>query len=106
MNKKQIVKTVLVGMMSFATTVSATDIEAGKKIGGSVCAGCHGVNGVSAADPFPNLAGQKPGYIKNALKAYKEGTRKADIMNNMAANLSDQDMENVAAYFASLKPAP
>ena len=90
----------------FSGYAEAADIEAGKKIGSSVCASCHGVNGVSAADPFPNLAGQKPGYIKNALKAYKDGTRKADIMNNMAANLSEQDMENVAAYFSSLKPAP
>jgi cytochrome c553 len=84
----------------------AADIEAGKKIGAGICSNCHGATGVSASDPFPNLAGQKPGYLKNALKAYKEGTRKAEIMNNMAAGLSEQDMENVAAYFSGLKPAP
>ena len=106
MTTRMTLKLATLSVVLFAGNAIAADSEAGKKIGSSVCAGCHGVNGVSAADPFPNLAGQKPGYLKNALKAYKEGTRKADIMNNMAANLSDQDMDNVAAYFSSLKPAP
>jgi cytochrome c553 len=84
----------------------AADIEAGKAKGASVCASCHGVTGISAAEGFPNLAGQKAGYLANALKAFRSGDRKAPIMNNMAANLTDGDIENIAAYFSSLKACP
>lgn len=84
----------------------AADVAAGKEKASNVCASCHGVNGISSSDAFPNLAGQKAAYLETALKAYRTGTRKAPIMNNMAANLFDKDIENLAAYFASLKPAP
>ncbi len=87
-------------------TAQAADIEAGKAKASTVCASCHGINGIGATDGFPNLAGQKTAYLVSALKAYREGSRKAPIMNNMAANLGDADMENIAAYFASLKPTP
>lgn len=87
-------------------SAQAADLEAGKAKGSSVCASCHGINGVSAADGFPNLAGQKAAYLDQALKAYREGARKAPIMNNMAANLTDSDIENLAAYFSSLKACP
>ena len=83
----------------------AADANAGKDKA-TVCAGCHGPNGVSAADSFPNLAGQKAGYLTSALKAYREGTRKAPIMNNLAANLTDADIDNLAAHFSGLKPTP
>ena len=84
----------------------SADLEAGKAKATGVCASCHGVSGISASDAFPNLAGQKAAYLGTALKAYREGTRKAPIMNNMAANLSDQDIENLAAWFSGLKPTP
>ncbi len=87
-------------------TANAVDIKAGQEQAATVCASCHGVNGVSVADGFPNLAGQKGAYLVSALKAYRAGARKAPIMNNMAANLSDHDIENLAAYFSGLKPAP
>ena len=82
----------------------AADYEAGKQKATGVCAHCHGNNGISSSDQIPNLQGQKADYLKSALKAYQEGTRKAPIMNNMAANLSEQDIDNVAAYFSGLKP--
>ncbi|MDD1650091.1 MAG: cytochrome c [Methylococcaceae bacterium] len=87
-------------------TAQAVDIQAGKEKASTICASCHGINGISATDGFPNLAGQKAGYLTNALKAYREGSRKAPIMNNMAANLSDHDIENLAAHFSGLKPTP
>ena len=95
----------LVLAVSWASA-QAADVGAGKSKAESVCASCHGINGISASDGFPNLAGQKAAYLVNALKAYREGARKAPIMNNMAANLSDHDIENLAAYFSGLKPAP
>lgn len=92
----------LASMAAFSTQVSAADIEAGKAKS-ATCAACHGANGISAIPTYPNLAGQKPAYIVQQLKAFKSGERKNAIMAPMAAMLSDQDMENLAAYYASLK---
>ena len=85
------------------------DIEAGKDMAAAVCAACHGANGVSVSDTtIPNLAAQRVGYLEAQLKAFKDGTRKAQaatsptaIMNAIAAQLSAEDIANVAAYFAS-----
>ncbi|MBL1418710.1 MAG: cytochrome c [Moritella sp.] len=81
------------------------DIAAGKAKA-AVCAACHGAAGISAVPMYPNLAGQKEMYLVNALKAYKTGQRTggmAPIMAGQAMALSDADINNVAAYFASLK---
>jgi len=90
----------------FSGVALAVDVEAGKSRASSVCGSCHGVNGISAAEGFPNLAGQKAAYLRSALTAYRDGSRKAPIMNHMASGLTDQDIENVAAYFSGLKPYP
>jgi cytochrome c553 len=83
----------------------AADIEAGKAKVAAVCAACHGAAGVSVSDGIPNLAAQRAGYLEAQLKALKEGTRKNPIMNAMAAQLTPEEMANVAAYFASLPGA-
>ena len=83
----------------------AADIEAGKAKVATVCAACHGANGVSVSDAIPNLAAQRAGYIETQLKALKDGSRKNPIMNAIAAQLSTDDIANVAIYFASL-PGP
>lgn len=80
----------------------AGDIAAGKAKA-QMCAACHGANGISVAPVYPNLAGQKEQYIIKQLKAFKDGTRKDPLMSPMATPLSDADIENVAAYFSSLK---
>ena len=80
----------------------AADIAAGKAKA-VTCSACHGAAGVSAVPMFPNLAGQKELYIVKQLKDFKSGARKDATMNGMAASLSEEDMANVAAYFASLK---
>jgi cytochrome c553 len=79
----------------------AADIEAGKAKVGVVCAACHGANGVSVSDGIPNLAAQRAGYIEAQLKALKDGSRKNPIMNAIAAQLTPDEMANVAAYFAT-----
>src|ERR1051325_9001901 len=77
------------------------DVAAGKTKA-AVCAGCHGIDGNGGADPaWPKLAGQIPEYLYAQLKAFKTGARSNPIMAGMAAPLTDQDMRNVAAYFAS-----
>ena len=70
-----------------------------------VCAACHGANGISTSDQFPILARQYPDYIAQALHEYQDGQRNNPIMAGMAKNLSDQDIEDLAAYFSSL-PGP
>ncbi len=80
------------------------DAEAAKAKATSVCAGCHGPLGVSAADTFPNLAGQKKTYLVNALKSFREKTRTNGIMNGMAAGLTDTEIDDLATYFSGLTP--
>jgi len=72
----------------------------------AVCAACHGANGISPIPTYPNLAGQHEGYLVEALHAYKNKQRispQAMIMQAQAAALSDDDINNLAAYYASLK---
>jgi len=86
-----------------ATAVSRKgDASKGKAIAAD-CAGCHGEAGIGKGLPGPNLAGQKEGYLAGALKAYKKGGgRSSDMMAGIVESMSDADMENLAAYYASL----
>ena len=68
-----------------------------------VCAACHGKNGVGTQEKYPNLHGQKKGYLISSMKAYKDGSRKNAEMQPMAAMLNDADMEELATYFSGLK---
>lgn len=79
----------------------AADAVAGKAKVDMVCAACHGATGVSVSDAIPNLAGQKTVYLENQLKALKDGSRKAPVMNAIASQLNTEDITNVAAFFAS-----
>src|SRR5437899_2368254 len=88
-------------VLMIAPFAHAADIEAGKAKVATVCAACHGASGVSVSDTIPNLAAQRAGYVDAQLKALKDGTRKNPIMNAIAAQLSPEDMANVAAYFAA-----
>jgi cytochrome c553 len=70
-----------------------------------LCASCHGANGISPYPTFPNIAGQKEGYIAYALRQYQTHQRmgaQADIMAGVAAQLSADDIKALAAYYASL----
>jgi cytochrome c553 len=66
-----------------------------------VCEACHGLDGKSIAPNYPNLAGQHEDYLVKALADYRAGRRTNPIMAPMAANLSDQDIEDLAAWYAS-----
>lgn len=67
----------------------------------ATCVACHGVGGNSANPEWPNLAGQHEQYIAKQLRAFKAGARQNPLMSPMAMTLSDQDVEDVAAYFAA-----
>ena len=81
--------------------VLAGDAAAGKSKSGT-CAGCHGPVGISNNPLWPNLAGQKEAYLVKQMKAFRDGTRSDPMMSPMAKPLSDDDIANLAAYFASL----
>jgi len=80
------------------------DIQAGKTKSLS-CMGCHAIEGYNNVYPafrVPRLGGQHQAYIVSALQAYKSGQRPHKTMKAQATSLSDQDMQDIAAYFASL----
>lgn len=78
---------------------SSGNAEKGKTLT-ATCVACHGENGISISPAFPNLAGQYEDYLVQALKAYRSGERQNPIMAPMVATLSDQDIEDLAAYYA------
>ncbi|MFT7527872.1 MAG: cytochrome c553 [Arenicella sp.] len=94
---------IVVGLMIFSngTVQAAGDASAGQGKA-AVCGACHGAKGISSIPINPNLAGQVPGYIAAQLKAFKSGERANAIMAGQAAGLSDEDMANLDAYYASL----
>jgi len=69
------------------------------------CVACHGVNGNSVNPEWPSLAGQHESYIKRQLLAFKNDQRQNPLMTPMAKPLSDEDMADLGAYYASQKPA-
>ncbi|HEX6362512.1 MAG TPA: cytochrome P460 family protein, partial [Albitalea sp.] len=95
-----------IAVLLAAPLAHAADVAAGKAKVQTVCAACHGTNGVSVSDTVPHLAGQRVAYLESQLKALKEGTRKAPVMNAIAAQLSADDIANVAAYYAAQPGAP
>ncbi|MBN9133475.1 MAG: cytochrome c [Nitrosospira multiformis] len=101
-------KHLIIGVASAALMLISSqgmtkDIEAGKKKAAEVCAACHGPDGNSPAPAFPILAGQHASYLAKTLNEYKSGVRQDPVMAGMAAALSKEDIENVAAYFATQK---
>lgn len=76
--------------------------EAGKQKA-MVCAGCHGFDGNSTSPQYPKLAGQHELYLVKALRAYQTGLRKDPLMRQLVAYLSDEDIEDLAAYYADQK---
>jgi cytochrome c553 len=95
-------------MLIAAQSAQAADVEAGKRIASTVCAACHGANGISVSDTVPNLGGQRARYMEAQLKLFKDGVRKepglvnrAALMNAVAAQLNAEQIANVAAYYES-----
>ena len=99
---KRVTSIVIAGaLLGMSGTALAGDAEAGKAKA-AACAGCHGAEGVSSNPMWPNLAGQKEGYLVKQIKAFREGTRSDPMMSPMAKPLTDADIDNLAAYFSSL----
>lgn len=65
------------------------------------CIACHGLNGKGTGPTFPNLHGQWPSYLRTQLHKYRDGERVNAIMNPLASELSDEDIDVLAAYYAA-----
>lgn len=88
-----------------ATAVHAADgpVAAGKARASTACAVCHGPLGLAMAPNTPNLAGQPEPYLIEQLKNYRSGKRAHEVMSVIAKPLSDQDIDNLAQWYASLQ---
>ena len=95
---------VLLALCGFSQVATAANIDGDYNAGqekSAVCAGCHNPDGNSAVGINPIIAGQHADYLYMSLQSYKNGERKNAIMNSIAAGLSDEDMRNLAVYFAA-----
>jgi cytochrome c553 len=87
---------------ALAAPASAGDVAAGEKKASTVCAACHGPDGNKPIAPdYPKLGGQYNDYILKALKDYKSGARKNPIMGGQAQALTEKEIEDLAAYYAT-----
>ena len=94
---------ILVAMFMVAGVAHAGGDAAAGKAKAAACVGCHGAAGISNNPVWPNLAGQKGPYIVKQLKAFRSGSRKDPMMDSTSKGLSDADIDNLAAYYSSLK---
>ena len=94
--------TIIVALFAIVGTAQAAGDAAAGKAKSAACAGCHGATG-QGVPPNPSLAGKPEAALAQALKDYKSGKRANPVKKGITAALSDQDMENLAAYYASLK---
>ncbi|HBI11887.1 c-type cytochrome [Franconibacter pulveris] len=93
-------------MLCSLPALAKGDIKAGEEKA-VMCVACHGATGKVSVPLYPNLAGQNAEYLAHALHAYKKGERsggQAEIMKAYVSGLSDSDIDNLAAYYASQKP--
>jgi cytochrome c553 len=110
--RKPLAVLLLAAAASAASTAGAAEIVANPKAAPNKieqCIGCHGIPGYKATFPevyqVPMIGGQSAKYIEAALQAYKKGDRKHPSMRGIAASLSDQDMADIAAYYAQQSSA-
>jgi cytochrome c553 len=84
----------------------AGDASKAISLSASLCASCHGEDGNSLVPAFPKLAGQQAVYLLRELKDYKSGKRVSEVMAPIVSGLNEEDLANLAAFYASQKAAP
>jgi cytochrome c553 len=89
-----------------AAAPAKVDLAKGQAISTNVCAACHTADGTRGAPANPIIAGQHPEYLAKQLAEFKAGKRQNPVMQGMAATLSEEDMRNVAAFYASKQAKP
>ena len=84
-------------------SADARDAAAGKQKAAQVCNVCHGANGLSTLPNAPHLAGQPAIYFTEQMKAYRSGKRSHEVMSVIAKSLNEQDIDNLAVWYESIK---
>ena len=92
---------IVMAALTFSLPAFAGDADAGKAKA-MLCMACHGAAGISPNDIWPNLAGQKEGYLVKQIKAFRDGDRADPMMAPMVKSLSDEDIANIATYYNGL----
>jgi cytochrome c553 len=104
---RDLMRIALIGMLSIAvacaSSAHAADIAAGKEEA-ELCVGCHGENGISRTENIPSLAAQPDQFIQWQLVFFRAGARKNEQMQPIVAQIDNNDIRNLGAYFASLDP--
>lgn len=100
---KNVLSTILTIAVLGSTSLAMAGDAAAGKAKATICGACHGPEGISLNDLWPNLRGQKEGYLIKQIKAFRDETRIDPTMLPMVKPLTDEDIENLAAYFSSLK---
>ena len=85
---------------------AAQSAARGAELAQQACTSCHGADGRSQQPDIPSLAGQQPDFITLQMILFREGVRQQPVMNQFAQGLPDRDIEDLAAFFASLPPGP
>ncbi len=88
------------GGLALAGAASAQDAEAGRKVAG-MCRTCHGLDGIAQIPIAPNIGGEPAAYLAEQLQAFRSGARQQEMMSVVAAGLSDQQVADVAAWYAA-----
>lgn len=97
-----VVAAALVAAATGIATAAAQDVAAGARKA-VACQTCHGLDGLSRLPEAPHLAGQPAPYLERALRAYRSGERRNEVMSIAAKSLSDQDARDLAAYYAAIQ---
>ena len=97
--------TLLVATLAAGSVAFGADVEAGRRKS-ELCGACHGPDGNAMIPGTPSLAGQPTFFTHWQLIKYRDGRRKDELMSGFAAELSDEDMADLAAFYAAQKPRP
>jgi cytochrome c553 len=108
MSRESVMRIISIGMIAAVIAIGgsfahAADIAAGKDKA-ELCAGCHGDNGISQTENIPSLAGQQDQFIQWQLVFFRSGARKNEQMQPIVEQISNEDIRNLGAYFATLTP--
>ncbi len=95
--------TIVAGLLMCAAPLALADAALGKARAATACAVCHGPQGLSMQPNVPHLAGQPEIYLVEQLRNYRSGKRHHEVMSVIAKPLSDQDIQNLAQWYASLQ---
>ncbi|MCZ8253211.1 MAG: cytochrome c [Hylemonella sp.] len=103
MKQRMMMASLWAGLGLVLATTAQADVVAGKMRAATACAVCHGPQGLSMQPNVPHLAGQPEIYLVEQLRNYRSGKRHHEVMSVIAKPLSDQDIDNLARWYASLQ---